>query len=299
MEVSWERLELPDGDFLDLAWGPGEGPLVLVLSGLEGSIRSPYARGILKALAEGGMQGVLMHFRGTSGEPNRLPRSYHSGETGDLAFVAGTLKKRFPQRPLGAVGYSLGGNVLLKWLGEGGGPLSAACAVSVPFRLEAAAERLEQGFSRLYQWGLLRGLRRSMERKFRRIPPPFPLDLGALKTFRAFDEAITAPLHGFGGADDYYRRASCLPYLKNIRTPTLILHARDDPFLPPAAIPKEGELSPWVTLELARSGGHVGFVEGRLLPRYFLERRIPSFLQERLNHTTEEISHVRDQVPAA
>ena len=277
-----ERLELPDGDFLDLDWTAGDtGPIVVVLHGLEGSSRSPYAQGILSALHEGGWRAVLMHFRGCSGEPNRLTRWYHSGETSDLALVVEWLRQR--RAPLAAVGFSLGGNVLLKWLGERGeqAPLAAAVAVSVPFDLKQCAIRLETSFSRLYQWKLLRSLQRNIRRKFSLLPCPVALaDLRRAKTFREFDDLITAPLHGFVSADDYYARSSSRQYLKGIRIPTLILHALDDPFMTPDAVPRASELSPSVTLELSVRGGHVGFVEGTWpwTPNYWLEHRIPRYL---------------------
>ncbi|QKT04636.1 hydrolase [Ectothiorhodospiraceae bacterium 2226] len=282
-----ERLELPDGDFLDLDWNSRErGPLALVLHGLEGSSRSGYARGLLRELHDRGLRGVLMHFRGCSGEPNRLARSYHSGETGDLAHVVRELRRREPHTPLGVVGFSLGGNVLLKWLGETGArreaPLvQAAVAVSVPFMLADAAARLERGTSRLYQWALLRTLRRSLRRKLRlRGGTLDARRLRALRSFRAFDEHVTAPLHGFAGADEYYRLASSRQYLRDIRVPTLILHARDDPFMSADCIPAAAELSPQVRLELAERGGHVGFVSGRWpwRPHYWLEPRIADHL---------------------
>jgi len=277
-----ERLELPDGDFLDLDWTPGtSGPLVLVLHGLEGSVHSHYAAGIMRALHARGLRAVLMHFRGCSGEPNRLARSYHSGETGDVNHVATELRRRHPDIPLAGVGYSLGGNVLLKWLGETGGdnPLAQAVAVSVPLRLDRAADRLEQGASRLYQAYLLRSLRRSVGRKFRSRELSAPLalhELRRLRTFRAFDNAVTAPLHGFRDAHDYYARSSSRPFLGDIQVPTLILQAEDDPFLTRDALPDEQELAPAVTLELSPRGGHVGFVTGRWpwRPRYWLEERI-------------------------
>ncbi|MGA7801971.1 MAG: hydrolase [Gammaproteobacteria bacterium] len=277
-----ERLELADGDFLDLDWaGPADGPLVLVLHGLEGSIRSPYAAGILNALARHGYRAVLMHFRGCSGEPNRLPRSYHSGETGDLDAVVRELKHRYPRRTLFVLGYSLGGNVLLKWLGEQGrdAAVDAAVAVSVPFELSQAGRRLRQGFSRGYQWHLLGRLRRSVRIKARRMKLPIAVDhLAAMRTFRQFDDQVTAPLHGFRDADDYYRRCSSRQFLAAIAVPTLIVHALDDPFMTPEAVPTGAELSPQVTLELASTGGHVGFVAGSLpwRPRYWLEERICS-----------------------
>ena len=156
--LDWERLRLPDGDFVDLSWaGADRQTIVVCLHGLEGSYQSPYAAGMLNALAARGWCAVLLHFRGCSGELNELPRSYHSGETGDFGYLLEVLAQRHPNSALAAVGYSLGGNVLLKYLGEQGrgSPLRAAAAVSVPFNLGIAAQRLDNGFSRVYQWRLL------------------------------------------------------------------------------------------------------------------------------------------------
>jgi hypothetical protein len=288
-----ERLELPDGDFLDLDWlAPvdANGPLVVVLHGLEGSSDSQYARGLLAAARRRGWRAVVMHFRGCSGEPNRLARSYHSGDTGDLAHVITELRARSPRLPIGVVGYSLGGNVLLKWLGEtGSAVIDAAVAVSVPYDLACAAERLARGVSRLYQWELLRRLRASLRRKCRRIALPLRVEAGALRTFRDFDEHVTAPLHGFRGADHYYAVASARQYLPGIRVPTLLLHARDDPFMTEQAIPRPQELSATTTLELYAHGGHVGFVGGAWpwRPLYWLEQRIPQFLQDCFAHAAQ------------
>ena len=279
-----ERLELPDGDFIDLDWTEtGSGPVVIILHGLEGSSDSPYARGILQAVERRGWRGVVMHFRGCNGEPNRLARSYHSGDTGDLAYFIDVLRRREPRTPLATVGFSLGGNVLLKWLGKTGNqaPVRAAVAVSVPFDLHSAADRLQQGFSRLYQWQLMRSMRRSVAEKRRRMELPLKIrDLSALKSFRDFDEHVTAPLHGFDNANHYYTASSSRQYLKGIAVPTLVLHARDDPFMTEAAIPRNDELSEAVTLELSAHGGHVGFVAGTWpwRPRYWLEERIPAYL---------------------
>ena len=280
VELRRERLELPDGDFLDLDWTKNShGPIVIVLHGLEGSSDSKYARGLLKAVHEHGWRGVVMHFRGCSGEPNRLPRSYHSGETTDLAYVVKLLRDREPGTPLFVVGFSLGGNVLLKWLGETGAnaPIQAAVAVSVPFLLGESAKRLDQEFSRVYQWGLMHSMRNAVAEKRRRMKLPLKIqDLSKLKTFWDFDEHITAPLHGFAGADDYYARSSSRQYLKGIQVPTLIVQSRDDPFMTDAMIPQDGELSSAVELELYDSGGHVGFIQGAWpwAPRCWLEGRI-------------------------
>ena len=291
-----ERLELPDGDFLDLDWTrPTDGPLVLVLHGLEGSIDSHYAAGLLRVLSEAGFEAVLMHFRGCSGEPNRLARSYHSGETGDLAQVLRLLGERFPERPMAAVGYSLGGNVLLKWLGESGGAagVQQAVAVSVPFDLGRCADRLGQGFSRVYQAHLLKRLKRSAQRKFRELESPVDLSgIGRAQSFREFDDCATAPLHGFSSAEDYYQRCSSRPFLHRIRVPTLILHAADDPFMSSEVVPGEEDLSEAVTLELSDRGGHVGFVSGRvpLCGHYWLETRIVEHLATAFGRSAVDVS---------
>ena len=292
VELTRERVELPDGDFVDLCWTTGtRGPIVLVLHGLEGSVHSPYAVGMLKAIHDCGWRGVLMHFRGCSGEHNRLNRGYHSGDTGDLAVVVNLLRTRHPDSPIAAVGFSLGGNVLLKWLGEQGhdSVLHAAAAVSVPFLLGECADRLEYGFSRLYQWWLIRAMRLKIATKFRARPAPIDLaQLRAWNTFRRFDDNVTAPLHGFADVNDYYRRSSSYGFLANIRVPTLVVHARDDPFMTQKVIPSTDQTTPSVSLELYERGGHVGFVHGAWpwKARYWLEERVPRFMLEHLGART-------------
>jgi predicted alpha/beta-fold hydrolase len=283
LSVRRERFELADGDFLDIDWcGYNHGPIVLILHGFEGSIASPYAKGMLQAIHANGWRGAFMHFRSCSGEHNRLPRIYHSGETTDVAAVVAELKRREPQTPIAAIGFSLGGNVLLKWLGETGqqNPLVAAAAISVPFELHKAADRINRGFSRVYQWHLLKSVRNKIKNKFDRIPTPFPLPtLKLINTLREFDDKVTAPLHGFASADDYYTQSSSRQYLKNITVPTLLLQAKDDPFMTDDLLPQPNELSKQITLELSEQGGHVGFVAGKFpwRPEYWLEQRIPAY----------------------
>ena len=283
-----ERVELSDGDFLDLDWTPGaRGPVVLVLHGLEGSSDSPYVRGMLETIHAQGWRGVVMHFRGCSGVPNRLPRSYHSGDTGDLSEIVARIAAREDVSSVAVVGYSLGGNVLLKWLGEQGAsaPVAAAVAVSVPYTLSLAADRLAQGLSRIYQYRLIADLRAKLRRKFSGGACPIDLDLAhSSQNFWEFDDRVTAPLHGFEDVHDYYNRSSSRQYLAAIRVPTLILHAEDDPFMTPEVLPRDDELSPDVRLEISAGGGHVGFVYGKLpwRPRYWLEERIPAFLKEHI-----------------
>ncbi|HEX7026905.1 MAG TPA: hydrolase [Gammaproteobacteria bacterium] len=284
-----ERWELPDNDFVDLDFTLHDsGPLVLILHGLQGSIDSPYAGGLLKALADNGYRGVLMHFRGCSGELNRLPRLYHSGETGDPLYVITALRQRFPGVPLAAIGYSLGGNALLKLLGELGdrSPLTTSVVVSVPMRLDICADRINSGFSRLYQRRLIKSMVAVCLRKHKRSMLPPDIDIHAVansRSFWEFDDAFTARMHGFADVHDYYRRSSSRQFLKDIVTPTLIIQAEDDPFTSAGVIPAAEELSPAVSLEISRHGGHVGFVEGTpWKPRYWLERRIIRHLDERM-----------------
>jgi len=281
-----ERLELPDGDFLDIDWtSGGSGPLILVLHGLEGSVESHYARRILRAIVAAGWRGVLMHFRGCSGEANRLPRRYHSGETGDLNYVVRLLREREPDTTLATIGYSLGGNVLLKWLGENGGaaPISAAVAVSVPFQLDVLADHMNHGFARVYQSHLVHSLVKNTLSKRDLLAGLIDMQqVPRLRTFWQFDDAVTAPLHGFANAHSYYEASSSRQFLRTIDKPTLILHSRDDPFMVPGVIPGQAELGPEVRLELTEHGGHVGFIDGGTpwRPHYWLETRIIHFLRQ-------------------
>ena len=282
-KIEWQRLELADGDFIDLAWsGPKEGRTVLLLHGLEGSINSKYASGLMRELGQRGYRTCLMHFRGCSGEPNRLPRCYHFGETKDPQYVLEYLRDQMGIKLYAAVGFSLGGNVLLKWLGEQGtaSPLQRAAVMSVPFRLEHIANRINTGFSRIYQRHLLGSLRRSYKARFARIASPLNADIERLDTFWLFDDQVTAPLHGFTGVDDYYSQASSHRFLSQITVPTLVLHASDDPFMYSHTAPSADELSEDVYLEVAPQGGHVGFISG-MLPgwaNYWGEQRLAEWI---------------------
>ncbi|MGU9958177.1 MAG: hydrolase [Arenicellales bacterium WSBS_2016_MAG_OTU3] len=290
-----ERLELRDGDFLDLDWLPvtdensnqnsDDTPLILLIHGLVGSSKSHYCRNLCHHLQQNGIDSVVMNLRGCSGEPNRLAIGYHSGKTDDVDFVLNELKQRYPNKPLFAIGFSLGGNILLKWLAEKqNNLLHAAVAVSVPFDLGLSANRLNRGFSRLYQKRLLVLMRHYILLK-KALLEAANIDISNIKqckNFRMFDNAYTAPLHGFINAEDYYTRASSKPIIKDIQTPTLILHSEDDPFVDHASIPKQEELSPYVTLELSTHGGHIGFSDMRnpFKPKFWLENRIRQFISE-------------------
>lgn len=291
-----ERLETQDGDFLVLEWFGGAAgrrpsapassraaPLVLLLHGLEGSSRSGYIVSLAQALAGVGCAAVALNFRGCSGEPNRLPRAYHAGETGDVAFVVETLAQRFPGRPLGVVGFSLGGNVVLRWLGEQGGAAAtvrAAAAVSVPYDLARGADHSMSGAGRPYALRLIAELRAKARAKAALVAGRVDLERTLrARTFREFDEAFTAPLHGFRDADDYYAQGSSAPWLSGIAVPTLAIHALDDPFLPSTALPLAAlRANPAITLALSDRGGHVGFVAGSpWSPRFLAEQRLARF----------------------
>ncbi|WP_376785476.1 MULTISPECIES: hydrolase [Pantoea] len=290
----WQRLDLPDGDFVDLAWSEdpqlaSHKPRVVLFHGLEGNFHSPYAHGLMHACQRQGWLGVVMHFRGCGGEPNRLHRIYHSGETEDAAFFLRWLKTRWGDVPTAAVGVSLGGNMLGCLLGRLGdaAPLDAGVIVSAPLLLEPCSLKLEQGFSRFYQRYLLDQLKKNAERKLLAWPGTLPVDLPqlrALRRLRDFDDVITARAHGFLDAGDYYRRASAMPLLKNVRKPLLIIHAKDDPFMTDEVIPQPDRLSASTTYQLTPHGGHVGFVGGTLRqPQMWLEQRVPQWLTQWLS----------------
>ena len=282
-----ERLELPDGDFIDLVWvgNKEKRPLVVVLHGLNGGINSHYINGILHAIEQDDWCGVLMHFRGCGGEPNRLAKSYHSGETGDLEFLISELVRRDPDTTIFILGYSLGGNVLLKALGTCDFPVQvkSAIAISVPFELNKTADHMSKGFARIYQSHLVRGLIRNYKRKFNKLSSPLHVTgLNKMRTFWEFDHAVTAPLHGFNSAADYYKKSSSRKFLNKINIPTLILHSLDDPFTSLSSLPQPLEVSKLVVLKVSSSGGHVGFVMGQYpwKPIYWLEQQIIEFFSK-------------------
>jgi predicted alpha/beta-fold hydrolase len=299
--VSFRRevLTTPDGDelVLDHVDAPAVSPRLLVVHGLEGSSYSVYVQGLLRLASAQGWGGTAMNFRSCARDPedldrmlpNRRPRLYHSGETGDLDFVARTLAAREPGVPLVAVGVSLGGNVLVKWLGENPGQraVRAAAAVSVPFDLGEGSRHLESPPGRVYTAAFLRTLRRKVLEAAERFPEASVLDLARVRgarTFFEFDDAATAPLHGFSGAADYYARSSSLGFLPRVATPTLCLSAEDDPFLPAGVLARAADAaSPSVELVTTRRGGHIGFVAGPpWSPRYWAEETVIDWLSRRL-----------------
>ncbi|HXZ48412.1 MAG TPA: hydrolase [Usitatibacter sp.] len=282
-----ERWETPDGDFVDVDVlpGPESAPWVQLFHGLEGSSESPYARMLMEHVRRRAWRGSVLHFRGCSGEPNRLSRAYHSGDSDEADWVLRRLKARSGAAPLYAAGVSLGGNVLAKWLGERGeaarSVVARAAVVSAPVDLTAGGEALGRGFARVYAWHFLRSLRRRALERLGRHPGLY--DAAAVRrawTLRDFDNIVTAPLHGFRDTDDYWTRASSKPWLVSVRVPTLLLNARDDPFLPEAALPTAREVSAAVKLEYPPRGGHVGFVSGPFPGNIeWLPRRILHFLE--------------------
>ena len=283
------RYETPDGDFLD-TWridAPTGAPRLLLLHGLEGGIRSHYARGMLGEAHRRGWGADLLIFRSCGTELNRVPRFYHSGETTDLAFVLDRLVAEFPDSRVFLAGVSLGGNVLLKFLGERGAAVPAAVggalAVSVPYDLARSSRHINRGFSRVYQAYFLRSLLTKAAAKARAFPSHVPGVRAS--TLYDFDDAITAPLHGFRDADDYYARSSAIRWIGSIRIPTLLLSAEDDPFLPRDvldAVRRIASTNPSLEVEFVRRGGHVGFVSGRLPWRstYYAEHRMGEYFAE-------------------
>ena len=289
-----ESLELPDGDITAVDWLvdadvlPDAAPLLVILHGLEGSADSSYARMLMQLALERGWRSCVLHFRDCGDYTNRLPRRYHAGETNDLRFFLDQIQEERQTSqnpgPLLAVGYSLGGNVLLKYLGESGSdtPLAAATGVCVPLDLHECSVALNIGFSRIYQRYLLKRMKKAVTRKFDRHTAAFDWDRAMnSKTFAEFDDEVTAPLHGFDGKQDYYDRCSAVHFLNDIERPTLIINALDDPFMTPRVIPNADMLSENVTLEVAEAGGHVGFINGGtpLQPTFYLPGRIVEFLE--------------------
>lgn len=288
-----ERWETPDADFVDVDWvmpsataqAPAHGheakPLVVLFHGLEGCSGSQYAHALMAAVAHTGWQGAVVHFRGCSGCANRLPRAYHSGDSVELDWMLRRLRAHHGS-PLYAVGVSLGGNVLLKWLGEHGsaaaGIVARAAAVSAPVDLAAAGDALGRGFNLVYTRVFLSTLKKKSLAKLEHHPGLYDAALvRSAATLRAFDNVVTAPLHGFRDTDDYWARASAKPLLRDIAVPTLMVNARNDPFLPEEALPQPSEVSDAVTLDFPEQGGHVGFISApfpgdlRWLPRRILD----------------------------
>lgn len=294
--IAWprERWETPDGDFIDVDCinaGDSDKPVVILFHGLEGNSQSHYARGLAAVLQQIGWTGYVPHFRGCSGELNRLPRAYHSGDSEEIDWILERFKQRDPQRTYFAAGVSLGGNALMKWLGEQGAAtkeiIHAAAAISPPMNVGACGAWLDQGANRsVYTQHFLRTMKAQSEARLERFPGLFDAQrMRTATTLREFDDTVTAPLHGFKDVDDYWTSASALPLLNGVRTPTLLLMPRNDPFLTKACYPQTCPDS--VTLEMPDSGGHVGFSGGRGRSKdLWLPSRIIKFFAQSIGLTS-------------
>jgi predicted alpha/beta-fold hydrolase len=283
-----ERLNTPDGDFLDLVWSEdntqrqqSNKPIFVLFHGLEGSFESPYANGLMAAFAKHGWLSVMMHFRGCSGEVNRLARAYHSGETEDARHLLEQLSMRYPSNPIAVVGVSLGGNMMVNYLAKYvDDPIVSGCAVvSAPLDLACCSARIEHGFSQVYRNHLLGSLKQNALKKLHLLEEVLPITehgIKAMKRLSEFDQQITAPLHGFRDAAHYYQVCSGLPKLAQVNAPLLVIHAKDDPFMTDAVIPNF-TLPDNVNYRLFEHGGHVGFVSGRFTsPNLWLEEALPT-----------------------
>jgi uncharacterized protein len=266
-----ERWDTPDGDFVDVDWltptaaADPMAPLLVLFHGLEGSSQSHYAQAFASVALQRGWRMAVPHFRGCSGELNRGPRAYHSGDHEEIGWILNRLKARSEGAVLGAVGVSLGGNALMRWAEEAGSAAGqatvAVVAVSSPLDLTASGQAIDRGFNRqVYARMFLETMVRKAEAKWRQFPGLFDLEkVRASQTLYAFDDAFTAPLHGFAGTDDYWRRASAKPALDSIRIPALLLNARNDPFVPAASLPQGPRVGRCVEVWQPSTGGHVGF----------------------------------------
>lgn len=292
-----ETLETPDGDFLDLDWRrqPGADRLLIALHGLEGSADRPYIRGILQEFFQHGWEGLGVNFRGCSGRPNRQPRSYHMGATDDLDLVLRHIHAHGRYRTVVLVGFSLGGNVLLKYIGERGdkavGVVDAAVAFSVPCHIPSANIEIDKWYNYLYLQRFLRSLHEKIQEKARRFPGLIDLSGPAPRSFREFDDRYTAPLHGFRDATDYWESCSSLRFLPEIRLPVLLVNALDDTFLSKACYPVDlARDSPYLFLEMPKWGGHVGFATYNGQGAYWSEQRARAFVEARVAGLTAEHS---------
>lgn len=321
--VNWrrERWDTPDGDFIDVDFeadwpargarggecadrrsrphpdteqglrtvsNQGAAPRLVLFHGLEGDSNRPYARALMAATRELGWQGLVVHFRGCSGSLNRAPRAYHSGDSAEINWILRRLRDRYPSAPIIAAGVSLGGNALLKWLGEQGEAatqvIDVAAAICPPQDLHAGAASLSSGINRIYTEYFLRTLRPKALAMAQTHPGLIDVDrVRRSRNFFDFDDAVTAPLHGFTDCFDYWRRSSCRQFLAGVRLPTLVINAHNDPFVPAACLAAPGDVSPQVRLDYSAGGGHVGFASGAPPGHLaWLPSRIIAFAEEHL-----------------
>jgi predicted alpha/beta-fold hydrolase len=295
-EVEYQRScwETPDGDIVaaDSISGPASAPLVVLFHGLEGGSRSQYARSLMAEIQRMNWRGLVPHFRGCGGMPNRLPRAYHSGDTVEIEWMLQRAREMAGAAPLFAVGVSMGGNALLKWCGERGtdasGIVTAIVAISVPYELAVTGDHLARGINLIYTWNFLRTLKASSRRRLLHFPKLFDgKAMERARNMREFDDAVTAPMHGFKNVDDYWAQASCKGALSGIRVPTLLIHARNDPFMPAASLPTVNDVSDQVSLDFCAAGGHVGYAAAPMPGKLaWLPQRIMRFLEQHVqpNH---------------
>ncbi|WCE29494.1 hydrolase [Vibrio sp. SCSIO 43137] len=297
----WQTLELEDGDFVDLAWSEdwqteqaAKKPIFVLFHGLEGSFDSPYANGLMHAFSKRGWLSVMMHFRVCSGRPNRHARAYHSGEVKDARHFLKHLNTLFPDQPKVAVGISLGGNMLVNYLAtyKDEPLLGAATVVSAPLDLAACSSRIEQGFSKVYRNYLLTSLKKNALLKEHKLKSAIGIEaphIKSIQTLYGFDDLITAPLHGFDNADDYYQRCSGIKVLNQVTVPLQVIHSGDDPFMTAAVIP-QFRLNDNIHYRLLKQGGHVGFISGTLSrPRFWLEEHLPDYYQHFISSISEDV----------
>ena len=290
IEYRRSHWETPDGDVVaaDSVAGPANAPLVVLFHGLEGGSHSHYARSLMAHVQRLNWRGLVPHFRGCGGVPNRLPRAYHSGDTVEIEWMLQRARAIAGAAPLFAAGVSLGGNALLKWCGERGLQaaeiLTAVAAVSVPYELATTGDHLARGVNRIYTWNFLRTLKAGSRCRLARFPKLFDgAAMERARNMREFDDAVTAPLHGFKNVDDYWTRASCKAALCDIRVPTRLIHARNDPFMPVQSLPTKSQVSDFVSLDFCDAGGHVGYVRAPLPGKLdWLPERICKFLEQQL-----------------
>lgn len=300
-----ERWDTPDGDFIDLDWvvhdlpaapaadappfPAADAPLLVLFHGLEGSSASHYAMSLMAAAREAGWHGVVPHFRSCGGELNRLPRFYHLADSDEVDWVLRRLRAAH-NGPIVVAGVSLGGNVLLRWLGErreeAASIISAAAAISTPIDVHAGGRALSQGFGLVYARSFLKTLKQKATQKLVQYPGLFDRDtMLASRNMYEFDNVVTAPLHGFRNTEDYWSQATTRPLLPHIQVPTLVLNARNDPFLPAEALPSRHEVSAAVELEQPKHGGHAGFMTGPFPGRIdWLSRRVFGYLERHVDH---------------
>jgi predicted alpha/beta-fold hydrolase len=294
IEYRRQRIFTPDGDFLDLDWScVGSNRLAILSHGLEGNSRRPYIVGMARVLNRNNWDVLAWNFRGCSGEANRTFRFYHSGATEDLHAVISCAETCGEYHQIALIGFSMGGNMTLKYLGERSlGPRSLikkAVAISVPCDLLSGAIKMAAPVNAIYMIRFLRSLHRKIELKTRIMPGRISTSgYSSIKTFKQFDDRYTAPLHGFKSAEDYYRKASCRQFLRDIEIPTLLVNAQDDPFLDRPCYPiEEANDNPHLFLEMPKFGGHVGFMEFNPLGEYWSERRALDFLDDQLRSEDE------------